>query len=78
MDEEADLIQAERVLDDALHREPESDRDRKRKREAEEMEELAKLMLAMDVAEAQPGEEQQPPHGSSQAQGVWEVIRQWE
>lgn len=83
VDEEADLIQAERVLDDSLHQEPERDRDRQRKKEAEDMEELAKLMLAMGVGEAQPGEEdhqhgQQPPHSFSQAEGMWEVIRQRE
>ncbi|XP_041944382.1 NFX1-type zinc finger-containing protein 1 [Alosa sapidissima] len=77
VDEEADLIQAERVLDDAIHRDQDRDqeRERKKRKDEENVEELAHLMLAMNVGRARAEEEQQPP-GQSQAGEEWEMQKQ--
>lgn len=69
MDEEAALIEAERILEDS---EPKGRNGRDRKREEETIAELAGIMLAMNLHEA----EQQPSQGQEQGQvnnEVWEV-----
>ncbi|XP_042559892.1 NFX1-type zinc finger-containing protein 1-like isoform X2 [Clupea harengus] len=67
VEEEADLIQAERFLDDAVHRDTDRDRESQRKKKDEEdVEVLAELMLAMAVGKTQ-SEEEQPP-GQSQTE----------
>ncbi|KAI4900627.1 hypothetical protein NFI96_021503, partial [Prochilodus magdalenae] len=76
MDEEADLIQAERILLDA---EPRGRDARERKREQEEtMAELAKLMLAMNLDkpdEEQQSQEQQQGQGQAAGAEEWETQR---
>ncbi|XP_066519944.1 NFX1-type zinc finger-containing protein 1 [Hoplias malabaricus] len=74
MDEEADLIQAERILVDA---EPQGRDARERRREERALEELADLMLAMnlDQAEEQPPQEQRQEQGQGQGQAANE---QWQ
>ncbi|XP_062400969.1 NFX1-type zinc finger-containing protein 1 [Sardina pilchardus] len=79
VDEVADLMQAERILDDAIHgdRDREQERQRQRRMDEENLEELAQLMLAMNVGRTQAEEEQQQqPPGQSQAGEEWEMQKQ--
>lgn len=66
IDEEADLIQAERIVVDAEH----GDKDKyKLKVEEKNIAAMAELMLALNLndAEAQPGQNQTQTHGHAQA-----------
>lgn len=73
VDEEAALIEAERILEDS---DPKGRDSRDRQREEETITKLAEIMLAMNLHEAK----QQPSQGQGQEQGqgqvdneVWEV-----
>lgn len=75
MDEEAALIEAERILEDS---DPKGRDGCERKREEETIAELAEIMLAMNLNQA----DEQPSQGQVQGQGqvdheVWEVRIFW-
>ncbi|XP_053354042.1 NFX1-type zinc finger-containing protein 1 [Clarias gariepinus] len=77
IDEEAALIEAERILEDA---EPKRRDGRERKREEETISELAEVMLAMNLhqAEEQPSLKQEKGKAHEQGQGDdegWEIQR---
>lgn len=79
IDEEAALIEAERILEDA---EPKRRDGRERKREEETISELAEVMLAMNLhqAEEQPSLKQEKGKAHEQGQGDdegWEVRIFW-
>lgn len=75
VDEEAALIEAERILEDS---DPKGRNGREREREEETITELAQVMLAMNLHRA----EKQPSQDQGQGQGqvdneVWEVRNFW-
>ncbi|XP_030067298.1 NFX1-type zinc finger-containing protein 1 [Microcaecilia unicolor] len=67
--EEADLIQADRVLED-----DEAVKSRKKK-ENDDMKELANLLLAMELENEGGGGRAEDTTGKNQAEGKWEVHR---
>ncbi|XP_017335446.2 NFX1-type zinc finger-containing protein 1 [Ictalurus punctatus] len=72
VDEEAALIEAERILEDS---DPRGRDNRERKREEETIVELAEIMLAMNLNQA----DEQPSQAQAQAQGQRQVNNdEWE